>query len=88
MAGCRFYFKGELRNGKVVRVDFAHHKAGKRTEARKLNVHPLVARLILGKMATLHEMNTVYSLQDMLYLSEVLDLQEEATYLRNKKNGN
>jgi len=47
-----------------------------------------VARLILGNMATLHEMNTIYSLQDMFYLSEVLDLKEEAEYLRNQKHGN
>jgi len=43
--------------------------------------------LIAGKMATLHELQTIYSLPDMYYLDEVLDLEEEAEYLRNKKNG-
>ena len=35
-------------------------------------------------MATLHELKTVYSLQDAYYLSEVLDLKEEQIYLQNK----
>jgi len=35
-------------------------------------------------MATLHELQTVYSLKDAYYLSEVLDLKEEQTYLQNK----
>ena len=86
MEGCWFYPGGEFRHGKVKRIKFAHHGVGQ-PETRDLNVDPLVARLILGNMATLHEMNTVYSLPDMIYLSEVLDLKEEAEYLRNK-NGN
>ena len=50
----------------------------------------MVARLINGKMATLHELQTIYSLDDALYLSEVLDLKEEVEYLHNqgmKKHG-
>jgi len=39
-------------------------------------------------MATLFEMQTVYSLQDLYYLDEVLNLKEEAQYLREKaRNG-
>jgi len=40
-------------------------------------------------MATLNELKTIYTLQDAFYLSEVLDLKEEQTYLRDKgsKNG-
>jgi len=43
-------------------------------------------RLINGKMATLHELQTIYSLQDAYYLSEVLDIEEERIYLQNKKD--
>jgi len=32
----------------------------------------------------LHELQTIYSLQDAYYLSEVLDLKEEQIYLQNK----
>jgi hypothetical protein len=35
-------------------------------------------------MATLHELQTVYSLVDAYYLSEVLDIREEKIYLENK----
>ena len=35
-------------------------------------------------MATLHELQTIYSLPDAYYLSEVLDLKEEEIYLQNK----
>jgi len=35
-------------------------------------------------MATLEQLDTVYSYYDMLQLSEMLDLKEEAEYLRNK----
>lgn len=50
-----------------------------------MNVDPFVARLINGKMATLHELKTVYSLNDAYYLSEVLDISEESEYLASKK---
>lgn len=86
MESCWLHFGGKFFNGKVKRIKFAHHGTG-RKEDRELNVEPLVARLILGNMATLHEMDTIYSLQDMFYLSEVLDLKEESDYLRNKANG-
>jgi hypothetical protein len=36
-------------------------------------------------MATLHEMQTIYSLADLYYLDEVLNLKEEAEYLASKK---
>lgn len=36
-------------------------------------------------MATLHELQTIYSLKDAYYLSEVLDLKEEQIYLQNKQ---
>jgi hypothetical protein len=36
-------------------------------------------------MATLYELQTIYSLHDAFYLSEVLDLKEEQIYLQNKK---
>lgn len=45
-----------------------------------------VARLILGRMATLHELKTIYSFKDMMYLDEVLNLKEEAEYLAHKKD--
>jgi len=32
----------------------------------------------------LHELQTIYSLQDAYYLSEVLDLKEKQIYLQNK----
>lgn len=38
-------------------------------------------------MATLYELQTVYSLADAHYLSEVLDIKEEQAYLESKKNG-
>lgn len=62
-------------------MDFAHHKRGARGTHRDLNVHPFVARLIASKMATLIELQTVYSYADMLYMDEVLNLNEEAEYL-------
>ncbi len=39
-------------------------------------------------MATLNELETIYSLQDAYYLSEVLDLAEESKYLAYKKGEN
>ena len=40
-------------------------------------------------MATLHELQTVYTYKDAMYLSEILDLKEEQIYLENQsiKNG-
>ncbi len=38
-------------------------------------------------MATLYELQTVYSLADAHYLSEVLDIKEEQVYLESRKNG-
>jgi len=76
--------QGEFHYGGVVKVNFAHHGKGK-IDPRKLNVDPFVARLINGKMATLHELKTIYSLQDAYYLNEVLDLNEEQIYLNNKR---
>ena len=52
-----------------------------------MNVDPVIARLINGDMAKLHELQTIYSLADAYYLSEVLDIKEEQIYLRNKENG-
>jgi len=80
---CWFYSGGKFRNGKVKRIRFAHHGSGTR-EARELNVDPLTTRLVLGNMAKLIELQTIYSYPDMLELSEMLDLKEEAEYLRNK----
>jgi len=37
-------------------------------------------------MATLHELRTIYTYADLFYLNEVLDLRQEAEYLRNKKD--
>jgi hypothetical protein len=81
----RLYLRSEFCSGKVKRVKFAHHVSGT-YETRELNVNPLISRLILGKMATLHELQTVYNFHDMLYLSEVLDLKEESEYLARKRN--
>ncbi|MCK5025073.1 MAG: hypothetical protein KAS15_00670 [Nanoarchaeota archaeon] len=67
-----------------MRVKFAHHRQGV-LDQRKLNINPFIARLINGGMATLHELQTIYSLKDAYYLSEVLDLKEEQTYLQNKQ---
>lgn len=67
----------------MIRVNFAHHKKG-RVDPRKLNVDPFVARLVNGGLASLNELQTIYSLQDAYYLSEVLDIKEEQTYLLNK----
>lgn len=39
-------------------------------------------------MATLRELQTVYSFQDALYLSEVLDLEEERQFLSQQKGTN
>jgi hypothetical protein len=36
-------------------------------------------------MATLNELDTVYSLADALYMAECLDLQEEAEFLAHKR---
>ncbi|GAH63045.1 unnamed protein product [marine sediment metagenome] len=44
-----------------------------------------MARLINGGLATLHELKTVYTLQDAYYLSEVLDIKEEQIYKANNK---
>jgi hypothetical protein len=52
---------------------------------REYNVDLLVAKLIIGKMATLHQLKTVYNLQDALYLNEVLDIKIEQIYLANRK---
>lgn len=78
-----FYPGGELCIGKVKRVKFAHHVSGKK-ETRDLNVHPLITRLVLGGMATYHELRTIYSLEDLYYLNEMLNLKEEAQYLADK----
>jgi hypothetical protein len=45
----------------------------------------LIVKLINGKMATLHELQTIYSLQDAMYLLEVLDIKEEREYLEMEK---
>lgn len=50
-----------------------------------MNVDPFIARLINGDMASLHELQTIYSLADAHYLSEVLDIKEEQIYLSSKK---
>jgi len=50
-----------------------------------LNVDPFIARLINGEIATLYELQTIYSLADAHYLSEVLDIKEEQIYLQDKK---
>lgn len=44
------------------------------------------ARLILGGMATLDELQTIYDLHDMYYLNEILNLKEEAEFL-GSQNG-
>jgi hypothetical protein len=80
---CIFYIRGKSKPGKVHRVKFAHHNKVKR-DYRLLNVNPIIARLILGKMATLHELQTIYSFADMMYLDEVLSLKEEQQYLAQK----
>lgn len=67
------------------RVWFAHHRKGK-SDSRKLNIDPFIARLINGNMATLYELKTVYSLLDAYYLDEVLDIKEEQEYFQYKKN--
>lgn len=86
MESCCFHIGGKFCRGKAYRVKFAHHGTGTvERDQRNLNVHQLAARLINGKMATLHELQTVYSFKDMLYLDEVLNLQEEHNYLQNKK---
>jgi len=36
-------------------------------------------------MATLNELQTIYSLSDMYYLDEMLSLKEEAEYIANRK---
>ncbi|RLB89588.1 MAG: hypothetical protein DRH26_11245, partial [Deltaproteobacteria bacterium] len=59
---------------------------GGESDTRKLNVDPFISRLVNGKVATLHELKTVYSLEDAYYLSEILDLKEEQIYLQNKAN--
>lgn len=48
----------------------------------------MVSRLVLGGMATLHELQTVYSYKDMFYMYEILNLKEEAEYLERIKNKN
>ena len=83
MAGGWIYSGGKFQPGGIHKVKFAHHGAGSHN-SRKLNVDLFVVRLIHGKMATLHELQTVYSLPDAYYLSEVLDLKEEQKYLENK----
>lgn len=43
----------------------------------------------MNKMATLHELGTIYSLSDALDLNEILNLEEEADFLsRDNNNAN
>jgi hypothetical protein len=89
VAAYRLYNWGKFWFGGAVRVDFAHHRrsTGHHSEVqRRLNIHPLAARLIIGQMATLIQLQTVYSLPDMRYMDEVLNLREEAEYLNAKRN--
>ncbi len=39
-------------------------------------------------MATLHELQTVYSFHDVMYLDEVLNLKEEQHFLELQENPN
>ena len=92
MASCRVYNRGQLWPGGAVAVEFEHHFAPsniplhvkKRLESRVLNVHPFVARLIIGNMATLNELQTIYSLDDMRIMNEILNLKEESEYLAHQ----
>ena len=79
------HFGGQFFHGKLIRIKFAHHIKGE-PDPRQFNVDLFIARLINNRMATLHELQTVYTLQDAYYLSEVLDIKEEQIYLQNKKD--
>ena len=46
----------------------------------------MIARLISGEMATLHELQTVYSLSDAMYLDEVLNLKQEAQFFARESD--
>lgn len=86
MEGCSIHPGGKFLTGGVIRVKFAHHRKGI-PDSRKLNVDPFIVRLVNGGMASLNQLQTVYSLQDAFYLSEILDIKEEQIYLQRQKNG-
>lgn len=68
-------------------VKFSHYGKGDRLDQKDYNVDLLIAKLIIGEMATLHQLQTVYSLQDALYLNEILDIKNEQIFLANEKTG-
>lgn len=67
-------------------MQFAHHSQSAPANERVLNVHPMVARLVIGKKATFHELKTIYSLSDIYDLNEILNLEEEKIFLQRKKD--
>lgn len=49
-----------------------------------MNIPPLMASLIGGGLASLHELQTVYSLEDAFMLAEVLRLKNYHSWLSTK----
>lgn len=50
------------------------------------NIPPLTGRLVSAGIATLHELRTVYSLEDAYLLDEVLTVRNYHTWLANKES--
>ncbi len=48
-------------------------------------VHPLIERLIRGKMATLEQLGTVYNTKDAWILDQALNIQEEINFKSRPK---
>ena len=48
-------------------------------------VHPLIGRLVRGKMATLAELGSVYSTRDAWVLDQILNIEEEIEYKSRAK---
>lgn len=85
MGSSNVYFKSQFWVSiGLIEVRFSHHRKGK-SDDKKYNVHPLVSRLVLGKMATYNELQTIYCLKDMVMMDEILNIKEEAEYIARQK---
>jgi hypothetical protein len=58
-----------------------------RDTAEFKNIPPLIGNLISGGMATLAELQSVYSLEDAFMMQEVLLLKNYHSWLSTKQNG-
>ena len=81
---CSLHLGGESWNGKVSGVRFEHYRKSVKSDLRKYINNNLTIKIVNEGLATLHELQTVYSLEDAYLLAELADIKIEQKYLEIK----